>query len=237
MVIHSYDAFGNLLATENSQLATLLSLRFSTKYLDPETGFYYYGYRYYDPELGRWLTRDPIEEQGGLNLYGFCGNDAVNRADRLGETWTEVLAWFGEWLKGNGDLYRVLGPDSNAAKDMKFAPGVIAARDAFRKKNQFVKCCKDLSDYTNHKATFGIPGLIAAGFNSTRQFIGSYRVDIFVFGCVMKKCKIDFELTNTTSFTSFFFTIGPSWERDFFGPMGNVRQTIWWEEEYDAKCP
>ena len=67
-----------------SQLATLLSLRFSTKYLDPETGFYYYGFRYYDPNLGRWLTRDPIEEQGGLNLYGFCGNDAVNRVDRLG---------------------------------------------------------------------------------------------------------------------------------------------------------
>jgi RHS repeat-associated protein len=80
----AYDAFGNLLTTENSQLATLLSLRFSTKYLDPETGFYYYGYRYYDPELGRWLTRDPLEEQGGLNLYGFCGNDAVNKWDKLG---------------------------------------------------------------------------------------------------------------------------------------------------------
>ena len=84
VVIHSYDAFGNLLATDNSQLATLLSFRFSTKYLDPETGFYYYGYRYYDPDLGRWLTRDPLEEQGGLNLYGFCGNDAVNRWDKLG---------------------------------------------------------------------------------------------------------------------------------------------------------
>ena len=80
----AYDAFGNLLTTENSQLATLLSFRFSTKYLDPETGFYYYGYRYYDPNLGRWLTRDPIEAQGGLNLYGFCGKDAVNRWDKLG---------------------------------------------------------------------------------------------------------------------------------------------------------
>ena len=58
--------------------------RFSTKYLDDETGFYYYGHRYYAPELTRWTTRDPIEEDGGLNLYSFCGNDGVNRVDNLG---------------------------------------------------------------------------------------------------------------------------------------------------------
>lgn len=39
------------------------------------------------PELGRWLNRDPIAEQGGLNLYGFIGNDPVNYVDLLG-WWT-----------------------------------------------------------------------------------------------------------------------------------------------------
>jgi hypothetical protein len=39
---------------------------------------------YYNPATGTWLSRDPIGEQGGLNLYGFVANDAVNRADRLG---------------------------------------------------------------------------------------------------------------------------------------------------------
>lgn len=43
-----------------------------------------YGFRYYDPETGRWLNRDPIEEEGGVNLYGFIGNDGVNRWDYLG---------------------------------------------------------------------------------------------------------------------------------------------------------
>jgi hypothetical protein len=37
--------------------------------------------------LHRWLNRDPIEEEGGLNLYGFCGNDGVNRWDILGMEW------------------------------------------------------------------------------------------------------------------------------------------------------
>jgi len=47
---------------------------FSTKYTDRETDFLYYGYRYYSPSTGRWLSRDPIEEEGGQNLYGFIGN-------------------------------------------------------------------------------------------------------------------------------------------------------------------
>ena len=45
---------------------------------------YYYGYRYYDPETGRWPSRDPIGERGGVNLYGFVGNNGVNRWDYLG---------------------------------------------------------------------------------------------------------------------------------------------------------
>ena len=45
----------------------------------------YYGFRYYDPETGRWPSRDPIAERGGLNLYGFVGNDALNYWDYLGQ--------------------------------------------------------------------------------------------------------------------------------------------------------
>ncbi len=44
----------------------------------------YYGYRFYDPETGRWQSRDPIEEEGGLNLYGFVENDGVNYIDVAG---------------------------------------------------------------------------------------------------------------------------------------------------------
>ena len=44
----------------------------------------YYGYRFYDPETGRWPSRDPIAELGGVNLYGFVGNDPNNKSDKLG---------------------------------------------------------------------------------------------------------------------------------------------------------
>ncbi|TAE89894.1 MAG: RHS repeat-associated core domain-containing protein [Verrucomicrobia bacterium] len=48
----------------------------------------YYGYRYYHPQTGRWINKDPIEEEGGLNLYGFVGNDGVNNNDLLGKVIT-----------------------------------------------------------------------------------------------------------------------------------------------------
>jgi len=43
-----------------------------------------YLYRYYDPLTGRWPSRDPIGERGGVNLFGFVGNDGVGRVDYLG---------------------------------------------------------------------------------------------------------------------------------------------------------
>ena len=48
------------------------------------SGMFFYGFRYYDPMTGRWPSRDPIGEQGGLNLYGMIGNNLVNRIDLLG---------------------------------------------------------------------------------------------------------------------------------------------------------
>jgi len=77
----------------------------STKYLDKETGLYYYGYRYYSPTLGRWLSRDPIGEEHFVKsfvegrpwrerrrilahsyfpLYAFLLNYPLNAVDYLG---------------------------------------------------------------------------------------------------------------------------------------------------------
>jgi RHS repeat-associated protein len=50
----------------------------------PRPGVAVYGYRYYDPVTGRWPSRDPFGEEGGVNLYGFVGNAAINKIDQLG---------------------------------------------------------------------------------------------------------------------------------------------------------
>jgi RHS repeat-associated protein len=80
---YEYSPFGKITA-QSGDLADMFRFRFSTKYYDIETGLYYYGYRYYSPELGRFLIPDPIEEDGGLNLYAFVANGPVNKTDYLG---------------------------------------------------------------------------------------------------------------------------------------------------------
>ena len=56
----------------------------NVKRYDGAAGTYLYVFRYYAPDTGRWLSRDPIKELGGVNLYGFVGNDSINLIDFLG---------------------------------------------------------------------------------------------------------------------------------------------------------
>ena len=73
-----YDGEGNPL------MASINPWRFSSKRADPETGFIYYGHRYYDPSLGRWITPDPIGFEGGPNLYAFVSNNPLKNIDLYG---------------------------------------------------------------------------------------------------------------------------------------------------------
>jgi len=78
---YRYDAFGRLLSKSGSLDQPFM---FSTKRYDQQTGLSYYGYRFYNPAIGRWLNRDPLEEAGGINLYGFVQNNPVNFVDPWG---------------------------------------------------------------------------------------------------------------------------------------------------------
>jgi RHS repeat-associated protein len=84
---YRYDAFGNTLSGTGAY-ADQNRYRFSTKPLDSEVTnapLYYYAYRYYDPMTGRWPARDPIGEDGGVNLYNFVDNDSANKIDIKGK--------------------------------------------------------------------------------------------------------------------------------------------------------
>jgi RHS repeat-associated protein len=80
---YEYDPYGNVTA-QSGDYAETNPFRFSTKYWDDETGLGYWGLRYYSSILGRWVSRDPIADEGGDNLYGFVHGDPVNGIDPLG---------------------------------------------------------------------------------------------------------------------------------------------------------
>ena len=77
---YEYGPFGERLVA-TGPAAKENPFQFSTKYCDSETGLLYYGYRFYDATTGRWINRDPLEEEGGLNLYLALANNGINKYD------------------------------------------------------------------------------------------------------------------------------------------------------------
>ncbi len=102
VVKYTYDAWGNhaeeVLDSTRATLAALNPFRYRSYYYDTDTELYYLNTRYYDPELGRFITIDGIEYLNpetinGLNLYAYCGNNPVMAVDPNGNAW-----W--HWLLG-----------------------------------------------------------------------------------------------------------------------------------------
>jgi RHS repeat-associated protein len=82
-----YDEFGNITSDTNPGFQPF---GFAGGLYDADTGLTRFGARDYDPQIGRWTTKDPIRFGGGLNLYGYTFNDPVNFIDPTGrDIWIE----------------------------------------------------------------------------------------------------------------------------------------------------
>jgi RHS repeat-associated protein len=78
---YSYSPFGKLLSQTNTYNQPF---RFQTKLYHARSGLSYFGARWYDPSTGRWLSRDPLGEGSGINLYEYCSGSPLNYYDPLG---------------------------------------------------------------------------------------------------------------------------------------------------------
>jgi RHS repeat-associated protein len=77
-----YKPFGEAEVNPNSSVVN--NFRFPGQYYDQETGLHYNYHRYYDPSTGRYLTPDPIGQDGGVNLFTYVENNPINDYDPLG---------------------------------------------------------------------------------------------------------------------------------------------------------
>ena len=78
---YEYDPYGRRTKVSGTMDA---DFGFTGYFFHAPSGLCLAPYRTYDADTGRWLSRDPIGEQGGLNLYGFAGNTPINEIDPLG---------------------------------------------------------------------------------------------------------------------------------------------------------
>jgi len=84
-----YDTFGNVINDSNSVMALIFG--FAGGMADPDHELIRFGARDYQPSTGRWTAKDPILFNGGLNLYGYVGNDPVNWVDPKGTVQPDYL--------------------------------------------------------------------------------------------------------------------------------------------------
>ncbi len=94
---YEYDAWGNVTYSTGT-MAKINPLKYRGYYHDTESGFYYLQSRYYDPAIGRFVNADGYASTGegflGYNMFAYCGNDPLNRADMTGASWAKIKSFF-----------------------------------------------------------------------------------------------------------------------------------------------
>jgi len=196
---------------------------FSSKYLDHETGLYYYGLRFYSPALTRFINRDPIEEEGGLNLYSICENNLINRFDSTGETWTTNWEFFWDWVLERGEENRIYGTGTVELEEMKSSPGAKQMRNAYKAGG-----CKTIKNnsFGTVKAYFTTTWLP----NKTAFQVGGFLYDAVNNG----DGTVTYSIRNQASAYSFFLHIPGVPHKPRGGTIrlfGNINQTFMFTEK------
>ena len=129
---YDYDSFGNM---KPEQRQTGQPYTYTAREWDDETGLYYYRARYYDPAIGRFITRDPIGFKGGMNLYSYVQNNPVNFKDAKG-------------------LSPAVDPNDPFQRYEPLEETIRKLKDYYRKKarRELVRKCVDKIDYAIWKS-------------------------------------------------------------------------------------
>ncbi|QUM86395.1 RHS repeat-associated core domain-containing protein [Moritella sp. 28] len=107
---YEYNPYGEVFGSDFSQQP----FGYSTKRSDFTSGLVYFGYRFYMPNMGRWLNRDPLQEQGGINLYAYVNGDPMGYVDPdgrnplvLGALVNMAYEGYKQYQSGNLDMRRL----------------------------------------------------------------------------------------------------------------------------------
>jgi RHS repeat-associated protein len=259
---YEYDPFGTILSSRGL-LANSNIYRFSSKEFDSSSGLTYYLARYCDPNAQRWLNRDPIEEQGGLNLYGYVVNNPVNDIDLVGlddsaGPWT--VGW--QWLSGTGPRSHQFGDGDYFTQLLQQHGHIEDLRNTLR--GQLTAQCENCDDTplegNDNYELGGLQGvpkyfrdystLLTLGKtgNLAVTYLGSYEMayETTQIDCKHGVAQVHFHVHNSSTIASATHppVIGYTrWWNQYIGgplnnlfasgPMSTTDQTFDWDEYLD----
>lgn len=181
-----YTPYGETLSSEGIKTASMPFL-YSCEYHDEDLGLIYYNYRHYNPQDGRWISRDPIGEKGGVHLYGFVKNNPVSISEYLGLSFSSREERYGDGC--------VLTQD----------PSDITVTEEFAGTRETERYVRKVSEAVIEKHTkrpklvkTAVKGLDALGmsFTTAAPFLLSLQVNVKVEFTCRCKCKCEGWLKN-----------------------------------------
>ena len=154
---YEYGPFGGLIYEWGIYVEANKFL-FSTKFCDRNTNLSYYGYRYYDNDTGRWVNRDPIQENGGPNIYAYVYNNALNLIDPRGltviNTAAEALEHY--WVGDGASATAGSGLISDIQNSSDYESNKEAVEDQIREQLEGVSCSQTSGSINRQGGTIGI---------------------------------------------------------------------------------
>jgi len=217
--------------------------------------------------LGRayWPSRDPIGEKGGFNLYGMVRNNVVGRVDILGQKgWSDAWGDFGDWGSGEHDSETYHDHNDKRTQNLRDSNSVDKLRNFLKDKNK--NKCRGWEGVTNYAEDFK-PwdwNFWTDLGNGSQHFVGSWSAEVKVirewtthngnerFSTESDFVTVEFRLTNTTTYASFFRFV--PWVDDsdnviddkrddgipglpgvlFLDMYSNWKQTFVWQETHNT---
>ena len=204
---YQYNPFGEIVKMTGIR-AEQNPVRFGGKYYDEEINLIYYTLRFYNPQTGTFISRDPTQEQGGIDVYAICRNDLLNRVDPFGldDTSAYGLGW--QWVQGGNDKIFVDG--DRMTEQLKSTPEIKEVRQELAQILSATHCGEPIGDvaasrslrYSGYwaNAYFVVDFIDDLFRNPTRAFLGSFdgHARILNVDCCTGIAAVQFYVTNVS---------------------------------------
>ena len=190
VVEYRYDSWGKLLSTSGSLASTLGKnnpFRYRGYVYDEETGFYYLQSRYYNPEVGRFISSDVLLSTGqgvlGHNAYAYCLNNPVNMGDGCGH-WSQWIKGVADWINNNiiQPVADFFSPNTDTVSG-QFQEGIIKGSGSLTGGYSEVNGRLQInSKDSKNNGMLGVFGKVSAGNASGKVGIGNNNVALSLKG-------------------------------------------------------
>lgn len=179
-------------------------------------------------QIVEWLSRDPIAENGGINLYGYVGNNPINLYDPMGLTWTSNWNFLGNWLNGSLPNNEYFYGDDTETQELANSPAGQNMRNQFQANH--CNSTKNISYGTLQAGWDTVANPFTADWSSTAAQVGGYAG---ASATNNGNGTVTYRISNTAGTSSFFagqYTGVPDSPLPI-GPMHNVNQHFEWTEK------